>query len=295
MATFWLDTFATLQPGARVLDLCTGNGAIPRWLLGFDGGIDRGARVDAVDLAAIDPPWCRDLTPEQSARLQLRGGVSVEALPFDNATFDLVTSQYGIEYAQLELVFAEIARVSKPGARLQMLMHHAGSRPVRMGIAEAGALMRQLSADGLFAAVPALLDFLSVANDPAQRAQLAGNHQAEQARAAFNQAQRALAASMSSDPMAAPMLDDLRAQVQRVLVLAQQGQLPEARLLFRQTVMAWQEAALRIAELVSVAADDQAMSSRRAQLENCGFLDVRVEPLMFEVHLMGWAVRATKA
>ncbi|MBK8284529.1 MAG: methyltransferase domain-containing protein [Ahniella sp.] len=215
MAAFWLDAFVSLAPGDRVLDLCTGNGAIPRWLLGLDGGTDRGAIIDAVDLASISPAWCRDLTPEQSARLQIRGGVSVEALPFDDATFDLVTSQYGIEYAQLDRVFTEIARVSKPGARLQMLMHHSGSRPVRMGVAEAGALMRQLSADGLFAAVPALLDFLALANDPAQRAQLAGNEQAEQARAAFNQAQRALAASMSSDPMAAPMLDDLRAQVQR--------------------------------------------------------------------------------
>jgi len=294
MAAYWRTSFASLPTGARVLDLCTGNGALPRWLLGLDGGTDRGAIVDAVDLATLDPEWCRTLPADLAARLHLHGGVRVEQLPFADASFDLVTSQYGIEYADLSATFVEIARVLESGGRLQMLMHHAASRPVRMGAAEAAALMRQLSREGLFAAVPALLDFLAQAADPAARAQLTGNESAERARAAFNQAQRALATSMSADPLAAPMLDDLRAQVQRVLITAQEGRLDDARVLFRHTVAAWQEAALRIAELVSVAADESVMRARCEELRALGFESITMEPLHHESHLMGWAVGATR-
>lgn len=294
LSAYWLETFAGLTPGQRVLDLCTGNGAIPRWLMGLDGGVDRGLEVDAVDLAALKTDWVQSLAESQRQRLRIRAGVNAEALPFADACMDLVTSQYGIEYASLDRVFAEIVRVLKPGGRLQLLMHHAGSRPVQMGAVEAQALLQHLAPDGLLAAAAGLLPYLHAARDPSLRDQLAHNPQAEQARQQYNVAQQRIAQSLSQNTLAAPLLQDLRNQVQQVLQIAQIGTLEQATQAFQKVLALWQEAALRLAELVSVAADDATMQQRIQHLQALGFSALTLTPVHYQQHLMGWALKAVK-
>lgn len=295
MAAFWLQRFAALRPGDRVLDLCTGNGAIPRWLMGLDGGTDVGAEVDAVDLAVLKPDWLGQLQAAQCQRLRIRGEVNAESLPFADATMDLVTSQYGIEYANLDLVFAEIARVLKPGGHLQLLMHHAESRPVQMGAAEARALLPQLGADGLLSAAAGLLPYLHAARDPAMREALSRDAGAEQARRRFNDAQQAIAQQLAQNQLAGAMLADLRNQIQQVLQIAQIGTLEQATQAFQKVLALWQESALRLAELVSVAADANTMQARMARLERLGFSALNLAPVHFQNYLMGWALIGTKS
>lgn len=292
LAAYWLDTFASLKAGQHVLDLCTGNGAIPRWLMGLDGGTDRGVIVDAVDLAALKPDWVQALAPEQRERLRLRAGINAEALPLPDAAYDLVTSQYGIEYANLDRVFAEIARVIKPNGRLQLLMHHAASRPVQMGAAEAQALLQQLAPSGLLAAAAGLLPYLHAARDPNLREQLMRDPGAEQARQQYNQAQQSVAQVLAQNGLATPMLQDLRHQIQQVLQIAQIGSLEQATQAFQKVVALWQEAALRLAELVSVAADEASMQARIEQLQSLGFAAISLAPVHYQQHLMGWALQA---
>ena len=52
---FWLDVFATLPPGARVLDLCSGNGPLARLVL--EAGLlrSRALELHAVDAARLAP------------------------------------------------------------------------------------------------------------------------------------------------------------------------------------------------------------------------------------------------
>src|SRR3546814_16929036 len=60
--------------------------------------------------------------------LHFHSGVSAEALPFDDNSFDLVTSQYGIEYCDDVRTTPEVARVPAPDGRVALLLHHADSR-----------------------------------------------------------------------------------------------------------------------------------------------------------------------
>lgn len=295
MAAYWLQCFAALKPGQRVLDLCTGNGAIPRWLMGLDGGTDVGAEVDAVDLAVLKPDWLAQLNDSQQQRLRIQGQINAEALPFADATMDLVTSQYGIEYANLDLVFAEIARVLKPGGQLQLLMHHADSRPVQMGAAEAMALLPQLGTDGLLSAAAGLLPYLHAARDPALREALSRDAGAEQARRRFNESQQAIAKQLAQNSLAGAMLTDLRNQIQQVLQIAQIGTLEQATQAFQKVLALWQESALRLAELVSVAADTSTMQARIARLQQLGFSALNLTPVYFQNYLMGWALTGTKS
>jgi arsenite methyltransferase len=107
---------AALQPGEAVLDLGSGSGTdifCSAVLVGDSG------RVVGVDIT--------DAQLEKAARLRDRDELSqvelvesrIEALPFDDATFDVVISNGVINLSLLKgKVFAEAARVLRPGGRL---------------------------------------------------------------------------------------------------------------------------------------------------------------------------------
>jgi len=151
VAAGWRAFFADLPAGARILDLCTGNGAAA--LIAAETGRHgaKGFAIHAVDQADIDPPAYVTRHAEDLATIAFRGGVAVEALPFPDAGFDAVISQYGIEYSDLERSLAEAMRVLAPGGRLRFVVHAAegevaaGARAV---IAEADLLLGEIGLTG---------------------------------------------------------------------------------------------------------------------------------------------------
>lgn len=113
----WREFIAGLPQGAKVLDLATGDGRVLRWM--------QAARSDlaltGIDLAPTLPP--------APAGTETRGGVSMEALPFADASFDAVVSQFGFEYGDSAKVAAEIARVLVPEGRVALMVHR-GDGPI---------------------------------------------------------------------------------------------------------------------------------------------------------------------
>ncbi|MDJ0908865.1 MAG: class I SAM-dependent methyltransferase [Woeseiaceae bacterium] len=112
LAEYWQAVFADLAKGASVLDVASGAGSIFAHL-----DAEHGFELHATDIA-----------PEALAALSERiPGVTTavsgaDELPYEDASFDLVVSQYGIEYAGRD-AFAEAARLVKPGGRLAALVH----------------------------------------------------------------------------------------------------------------------------------------------------------------------------
>jgi arsenite methyltransferase len=107
---------AQLEPGEHVLDLGSGAG-MDAFFAALQVG-DRG-RVDGIDTT--------DEQLAKSTRLRDQHGITnvafhegrIERLPFDDATFDAVISNGVINLApDKDLVFAEAARVLRPGGRL---------------------------------------------------------------------------------------------------------------------------------------------------------------------------------
>jgi SAM-dependent methyltransferase len=107
---------AKIRPGESVLDLATGTG------ITAIAARERGARVTGVDL-----------TPELLAVARRKAGDAgfddidfregdAEALPFADATFDVVLSTCGHMFAPDQpKVAAELARVTRPGGRVVFL------------------------------------------------------------------------------------------------------------------------------------------------------------------------------
>ena len=87
----------------------------------------RGARVTGLDFS----PGMLDVAREKLARLPLAAPVTLlehdvqQPLPFDNASFDLVTSCLVLEHiSDLRSFFAEIARVARPEAMIYVSAMH---------------------------------------------------------------------------------------------------------------------------------------------------------------------------
>ena len=149
----WTEFFAGLPAGTRVLDIATGNGVLLVWASRAARSAGRELVLTGIDLADVDPAR---FLPEHSADLAAAnfiGGTAAESLPFDDCSFDVVISQYGLEYADLDLALSEAARVLVSGGRLHWLAHGDDSIVLAQGRARLVDIDLLLAADGPFAAM----------------------------------------------------------------------------------------------------------------------------------------------
>ena len=280
IGAFWDAVIDRLPAGARVLDLATGNGALPLRIWERHPARD-GLRIDAVDLAAVAPPW---FDPATHGGIAFHPGVSIDRLPFADDSCDLVASQYGIEYAPMPDALDEALRVLRPGGALALAMHHDGSVLVRVGRAESDHLRRLLAPDGLLAAARGVLPWLVRAH---RGESLAGNPQAAAARARYNATVAAVGEAIAGAP-APDVLLETRDRVHRALGAPGAA---EATAALDALQAALGGALLRTSEMVSHALDAstvQAMAERiRAARPSA---EVRCKPLEQAEGVMGWAL-----
>ena len=125
---FWQDKFRELQHRARVLDIAAGNGAVAT--LAAEFSLDHGTDffVAATDLAEIETELIgEDKTTAARKNIEFHSRVPCEQQPFDDDSFDLVTSQFGFEYSDISKTLPEIRRVLAPNGRFVAVVHHAES------------------------------------------------------------------------------------------------------------------------------------------------------------------------
>jgi len=127
----WLAFFTDLADGARILDVGTGNGAIP--LLAKQAAAASGKRfeIHGADLARIDPQRHVPNGLVLFEGVTFHPGMRSEQLEFEHASFDAVTGQYSLEYADVGRVLAEVRRILKSGGRAQFVLHHDQSALTR--------------------------------------------------------------------------------------------------------------------------------------------------------------------
>ena len=159
VAAGWSRFFGELPPDSRILDVCTGNGAAALMAAEVSRARGKGFRIVGIDRAEIDPAHYVTRHREALGAIEFRGGTAAEALPFGDASFDAVVSQYGIEYSQLEKSLGEAVRVLAPGGRLRFVLHAAEGECRRQServVDEADALLATGVVDAAIRAVEAV-------------------------------------------------------------------------------------------------------------------------------------------
>lgn len=151
----WHRFFADCADGSRILDIATGNGIVLRQALAAAAEANRRFELTGIDLARIDPR--RHLGDAGLESIRFRGGVDAERLPFGDGEFDVVVSQYGLEYADPGRALAEAGRVLADGGRLEWLAHSPDSVVVRQNRAQHGEVDLLLGPDGPLAAMERLV------------------------------------------------------------------------------------------------------------------------------------------
>lgn len=121
----------------QLLDIASGGGAVLKILLESPLEVV-GIGVDAADVGPA------------AAALGVRGGIDAHALPFPDSAFDVVTSQFGLEYCG-QSAWAEAVRVLAPGGRLMLICHHRDSAAV-LHNGRRLAAMQAMARAGLFEA-----------------------------------------------------------------------------------------------------------------------------------------------
>ena len=189
--TFWAGVFANAPESAAILDMACGAGTVLR-----------AARAAGhTELTGLD------ISPDALAALaNAMPGIatvvaSADAPPFAPASFDLVTSQFGVEYASITEAAAAVAALLRPGGRIVWLTHLAG-----------GAIAEEVAGKA-----EAANTLLSGGFIPAARALFtAPEAEFEAAAGAFREPQATvLALAKSGDPLAAHLYAGTQRMYQR--------------------------------------------------------------------------------
>ena len=118
VATFWDAALTEVVSGdrsCRVLDIATGSGAVVERLT--QRATDGNFEVTCVDISAAAIESVRTRFPGFAGLV-----ADANSIPLDDSAFDLVTSQFGIEYAG-PAALGEAMRLLAPGGTLILMMH----------------------------------------------------------------------------------------------------------------------------------------------------------------------------
>lgn len=285
---WWQQIFEELHLDGRVLDLATGSGAVLQ--LALKHCTSQAVRLDGVDVGQVAPTWKEALPADQRARVQIHAGVSTESLPFGDHAFDLATSQFGIEYTDLDRTFAEVRRVLRAGGSLHCVLHHAESQSVHLAHVEVDHIRWLLAPSGLLQTAEQLCEPFSRSATPKGRAELAQSQSANALRQRFNllQDERMRLAGASTCPDVLHEASDAVNEGFRAATVL--GVLP-AQAVAQGFAQRLRDAEFRLSDLIDHAISVQALGDVEQKLRALGFA-VSTGELSDASRLMGWWLRA---
>lgn len=286
---FWRSGFTALPPAGRVLDIASGNGPLPRLLLSLAERPD--LSCDAVDLAELAPPWLEKLAESQRERVRFHSACPAEQLPFADASFDLVVSQWGIEYSDLSRSVPELLRVLKPGGAVRLLLHHQQALPVVLAAEEIAHLEWLLQPGGFMQACADMLAPMALAASAEGRARLQRDAQANACRERFNVLQDQLQSRVDRG-QCPDVLVEVRQSASQLLALAAQSGEAAARQRWQILQTGLEDASFRLQELRSHSLDEAAARALASNLAASG--PYTLEPLKDRDAIMGWALSLTR-
>ena len=303
IAAFWHSALEPLDDGAVVVDLATGNGAVALLIAAWAREHGRRFSITGLDSATIDPARVRAARPELAADLDaiaLIGGTPLEATGLDDASVDLVTSQYGYEYGDTAAGSREAARILRPGGRLAMIVHHADSailRQAREGLAQVAFCLEQERFLHLAERMVKL--FRALKPGGTGPGGLHWSPGAVKVRESLLDAAERIERRAQTPAAREADAGFIEFLLPSVMQLVERSREPDAKTLERALAGLRAEAEtyrLRMADLTSAAQDAAGIERISGEFANAGFQNIDLSPLHYGgAMLLGWKLTANRA
>ena len=118
----WEKIFKSVVNASSVLDLCTGNASLLRLAEGVmnDFSSHSFTGVDYAKISVND-------SFEELANVTLLFDTNIEYLPLPDESYDLIISNFGLEYSIFNQSLIEVSRLLKPEGRVEFICHHHDS------------------------------------------------------------------------------------------------------------------------------------------------------------------------
>lgn len=140
--TNWQNVFKKVTENTNVLDLCTGNASLIR--LAEEAMSDFShSNFTGVDYAKVN---IKD-DFEKLRNVKLIFDTNVESLPLTSCSYDLIISNFGVEYSHLTKSIVEVSRLLKPAGKVEFICHYEQSIIVIANNKELAMLNTMLSTD----------------------------------------------------------------------------------------------------------------------------------------------------
>lgn len=132
LTPYWNGVFCRFNDQEnKVLDVGTGRLGLPRAALRFAKANGLPLEITATDICDLEfDDELRALTGN-GRRLELIPRTSMEQLSMGNGGFDLITSQFAVEYSDVRRTLDVLFDLLKPGATMALVMHDPESDSVR--------------------------------------------------------------------------------------------------------------------------------------------------------------------
>jgi ubiquinone/menaquinone biosynthesis C-methylase UbiE len=140
----WQDFAKKAVSGAQMIDLATGNGAVPLAMLSARTDLD----LSGIDRASIDPSKYVSDRPELK-QVKFYPNTDINDLGILDKRFDAVTSQFGIEYAGLHETIGAVSSNLKSLGELLFLIHHDQSNVITSSKSKVTEMKELLEPNGL--------------------------------------------------------------------------------------------------------------------------------------------------
>lgn len=286
VAKFWHDLVDASPEKAGFLDIACGNGPVSRLI--FERA-DVSATIDAIDLAHLEPLWWQELDSESRARIRFHSGVPAEFLPFADASFDVVVSQFGIEYSDLDRSLIEVRRVMRHGGRFAMIVHADESLIIRRAKHDLQDFSWLAERCDIWRLADRMCGLMALAATDAGRRLLASSPQAAADRAEFNRLMKDIAAGAERSPDGEVLMEVLRGLVAVLENARRSGLAEDARRQLQKFHQAIQDSRLRQEELVACALSERQVEELSSRFN--GKLE-QFRPIHFaNGELLGWGLR----
>ena len=287
-ARFWQQQFSALPEQAVIVDIGTGNGAIPLLAQSFADSWNMRWQVHGVDIADIDPPTSAGTAAHSYGNIRFHPNTSMTELPFADDSVDLICSQFAFEYAPREKAASELLRAIGAHGRAAMVVHSHDSVIHSVSRSQADACTWLLHGSGIFDATRALLRRMAQANDSEARQRLSADPHAESARTNFNNAASQLLDKAEQSPDAR-ILQTLAQQLGQLL--RHPWHSAEDADAAAKSLQAWTEDEHARLKLMLAATLDPTALQETTMLLGATGLPVRTGKLVYQdATVMGWTL-----